>query len=95
MRASALSEVTAGSHVNRASARVTSSSAWIAPGTAIGIRSTSQTHEAQCTPSRYSAISRSPSRRTVTCAAWNASWSNSAKLRPLLVTRSVTRSGSE
>ena len=50
-----------GSHSTTASERRTSSSARTTPGTTSGTRSTSHTHEAQCTPSRYSSVRDVPS----------------------------------
>jgi hypothetical protein len=49
------------SHSMVASDRRTLSSARATPGTTSGTRSTSQTQDAQCTPSRYSSTRDSPS----------------------------------
>ena len=49
------------SHSSTASARRTCNSARTTPGTTMGMRSTSHTHDAQCTPSRYNSMRDNPS----------------------------------
>ena len=58
-----------------------SSSVRATPWTRSGTRSTSHTHDAQCTPSMKSSTSLSPGVSSRTYNRWNDSWSNSSNAR--------------
>ena len=94
MRATRDNGTAAGSQITRASDRRISNSAAATPGSSSGTRSTSHTHDAQCTPSRYRSTWESPSARGRTYSVRNASWSNSSYVRPVGVTDSSRRSPS-
>jgi hypothetical protein len=77
-RAMADRRVVCGSHVTRARERLRSRRTSTAPATMRGVRSTSHTQAAQCTPSRYSSTERTPFGASRTYSASNAGSSNSS-----------------